>query len=107
MERYRIEVGHIHDVQPKNIVGAIANEAGVDSAFIGRIEIFDDYSNVDLPAGMPDEVFNMLRKVWVMGQQLKITRQDGSSTDFDETPRKRRSERPGKSRKRSNKRKRR
>ena len=74
MERFRIEVGHMHKVMPGNIVGAIANEAGIDSKHIGRINIFDDYSTVDLPADMPQEVFNDLRQVWVAGQTLKISR---------------------------------
>ena len=74
MERYRIEVGHKHKVKPGNIVGAIANEVGIDSQFIGRIAIHDDYSLVDLPEGMPKETFNSLKKVWVSGQQLNITR---------------------------------
>ena len=74
MERYRIEVGHNHDVLPGNIVGAIANEAGMDSQYIGRISIYDDHSLVDLPAGMPKEVFNLLKNVWVSGQKLKISR---------------------------------
>ena len=74
MERFRIEVGHDHKVKPGNIVGAIANEAGIDSQFIGRIDIHDDYSLVDLPSGMPKELFNSLKKVWVSGQQLKISR---------------------------------
>ena len=74
MDRYRIEVGHKHKVKPDNIVGAIANEAGMDSQFIGRIDIHDDYSLVDLPEGMPKDVFLDLKKVWVSGQQLNITR---------------------------------
>ena len=74
METYRIEVGHDHDVQPGNIVGAIANEAGLDSGNIGRIDIHDDYSLVDLPEGMPKEVYTDLRKTWVAGQKLNITR---------------------------------
>ena len=74
MERFRIAVGHNQNVKPGNIVGAIANEAGIDSQFIGRIDIHDDYSLVDLPEGMPKEVFNDLKKTWVVGQQLKITR---------------------------------
>lgn len=74
MERYRIEVGHNHKVKPGNIVGAIANEAGLDSHNIGRIDIYDDYSLVDLPKGMPSEIFYELKKVWVSGQQLKISR---------------------------------
>jgi len=74
MARFRIEVGHNHKVQPGNIVGAIANEAGLDSKYIGRINIFDDFASVDLPDEMPDEVFNHLQKVRVAGQQLKISR---------------------------------
>jgi ATP-dependent RNA helicase DeaD len=74
MERFRIEVGHNHNVMPGNIVGAIANEAGIESQYIGRINIYDDYSVIDLPEGMPKEIFNELKKVWVVGQQLKISR---------------------------------
>ena len=73
MKRYRIEVGHNHKVKPGNIVGAIANEAGIDSQHIGRINIHDDYSLIDLPEGMPKAIFNDLKKVWVSGQQLKIS----------------------------------
>lgn len=73
-ETYRIEVGHAHQVKPGNIVGAIANEAGIDSAQIGRIEIFDDFSTVDLPQGMPSETFFALKKVWVSGRQMQISK---------------------------------
>ena len=76
MKRYRIEVGHNHEVKPGNIVGAIANEAGIDSQYIGRINIFDDYSVIDLPDGMPKAVFDSLKYVWVAGQQLKISHLD-------------------------------
>ena len=71
--RYRLEVGNEHRVQPGNIVGAIANEAGIDSAHIGRISIFDDYSTVDLPEGMPPDTFEHLRKTWVCGRKLAIS----------------------------------
>ncbi len=74
MQRYRIEVGRTHGVQVKNIVGAIANEAGVESRNIGQISLYDDYSTVDLPEGMPKEIFQHLRKVWVCGQQMRISR---------------------------------
>lgn len=74
MERYRIEVGHEHGVKPGNIVGAIANEAEIDAEYIGRIEIYPDHSTVDLPDGMPKEVFDHLKSVWVSGQKLKISR---------------------------------
>jgi len=74
MERYRIEVGYKHEVKPGNIVGAIANEAGIDSQYIGRINIHDDFSLVDLPEDMPKELFKSLKYVWVSGQQLQISR---------------------------------
>ena len=73
MERFRIEVGHNHDVKPNNIVGTIANEAGLDSQHIGRINIYDDFSVIDLPEGMPKDVFSDLKKVWVAGKQLHIS----------------------------------
>jgi ATP-dependent RNA helicase DeaD len=76
MERYRIEVGASHGVKPGNIVGAIANEAELDSEHIGRVEIFDHYSTVELPEGMPREIFRHLKKVWVSGQRLQISRID-------------------------------
>ncbi|MET0117858.1 MAG: DEAD/DEAH box helicase [Sedimenticola sp.] len=76
MERFRIEVGHNHEVKPGNIVGAIANEAGLDSQYIGHIRIFDDHSLVDLPEGMPKDIFQDLKKTWVCGQKLNISRLD-------------------------------
>ena len=81
LETFRIEVGHDHGVKPGNIVGAIANEAGLDSKHIGRVDIQGDHSYVDLPAGMPTEIFKHLKKVWVSGQQLRITR-GGEEPDF-------------------------
>jgi ATP-dependent RNA helicase DeaD len=72
-QRYRIEVGHNHEVKPGNIVGAIASEAGLDGKYIGHIKIFDDHSLVDLPEGMPKEVFKDLKKTRVAGQPLNIS----------------------------------
>ncbi|MEO1925522.1 MAG: DEAD/DEAH box helicase, partial [Gammaproteobacteria bacterium] len=57
MERFRIEVGTDHDVQINNIVGAIANEAGVDGQNIRNVTIHDKYATVDLPLGMPRDLF--------------------------------------------------
>ena len=74
MDCYRIEVGRTHGVKPGNIVGAIANEAGLDSQYIGEIEIQDDFSTVFLPEGMPKEIFNDLKAVRVSGQRLRISR---------------------------------
>ena len=74
MERFRIEVGYRHGAKPGNIVGAIANEAGLDSQHIGHIDIHTEHSTVDLPLGMPKEVFQDLRKIRVCGQRLDISR---------------------------------
>ena len=81
METFRIEVGHAHGVQPGNIVGAIANEADLESRYIGRIDIRDDYSLVDLPEGMPRELMEHLKKVRIAGQALRI--QHASPGDAD------------------------
>lgn len=73
-ERFRIEVGHEHGVKPGNIVGAISNEAELDSEHIGRIIINDDHSTVDLPEGMPKELFKHLKGIWISGQRMQISR---------------------------------
>ncbi|HEY4291617.1 DEAD/DEAH box helicase [Luteibacter sp.] len=83
---YRIEVGHEHGVKPGNIVGAIANEGGVEAKFIGRVSIRDDYSLIDLPDGMPAETFTHLKKVWVAQQQLKIREWDGTEAPQSGAP---------------------
>ncbi|MFM8936521.1 MAG: DEAD/DEAH box helicase [Vulcanococcus sp.] len=75
MDRYRVEVGWRDRVKPGNIVGAIANEAGLNGRSIGRIQIFDSHSLVDLPKGMPEEVFQGLRRLKVMNRELQISRQ--------------------------------
>ncbi|GAB1595736.1 DEAD/DEAH box helicase [Lysobacter claricitrinus] len=77
METFRIEVGHVHGVKPGNIVGAIANEADLESRFIGRIDIRDNFTLIDLPGGMPNETMEHLKRVRVAGQQLKIRRDEG------------------------------
>ena len=82
-DRFRIEVGHNHDVKPGNIVGAIANEADLDSKYIGRINIFDDYRLVDLPENMPKELLNTLKQVRVAGQRMNISQVGGRKAEAD------------------------
>jgi len=99
-QTYRVEVGEVHGVKPSNIVGAIANEAGLDGKYIGRVVINSDHSFVDLPGDMPKEIFRSLQKVRVAGQQLQISlalrtqaeklrRQHGPSDKRRKPPRKR------------------
>ena len=96
MERYRLEVGHNHDVMPGNIVGAIANEVDIESKFIGRINIHDEYSLVDLPAKMPSEMLEDLKKVWVAGQQLRISLFDKDKDSWKDNKGKSEPRSPGK-----------
>ena len=74
METYRIEVGATHGIKPSNVVGAIANESGIEGVHIGRVDIRDDHSFVDLPEGMPKPVFKLLQKVLVAGRELRIAK---------------------------------
>lgn len=78
METYRIEVGRNHRVQPGNIVGAIANEAGIRSDAIGKIRIFDRFSTVDLQVGFPQTMLETLQNVFVAGRKLQISQMDNS-----------------------------
>jgi ATP-dependent RNA helicase DeaD len=74
MERYRLEVGQSHGVKAGNIVGAIANEIGIDSEFINQVNIQDDFSTVDLPEDMPKAIFNTLKKIRISGQPINASK---------------------------------
>ena len=73
MVTYRLEVGNNDGITPSNIVGAIANEADISSRYIGSIKLHDDYSTVDLPEGMPDELLAHLKKVRVCAKPMRMT----------------------------------
>lgn len=102
-EMFRIAVGHEHGVEPSNIVGAIANEAGIDAQHIGHISIFDGHSEVELPKGMPREIFEDLKKVWVCGQKLNIARVDSGSDSKPREPSKRPNSNPNSNKKQNKK----
>ena len=72
MQAYRIEVGREHGVSPRDIVGAIANEANISSKYIGNIKLCPTFSVVELPADMPADVQEALKKTKVRNQQLDI-----------------------------------
>jgi len=77
-ERFRLEVGSSHGVQASHIVGAIANEAGLSGEYIGRVDIHEDYSTVDLPEGMPKHIFGDLQKTHVCGHPMNISKMGGA-----------------------------
>jgi ATP-dependent RNA helicase DeaD len=74
MERFRIEVGKRHGAKPGDIVGAIANEVGIESCYIGEINMRGEFSTVDLPSGMPKDLYNQLKAVRVRQQPLRISK---------------------------------
>ena len=69
--RYRIEVGKNQGALPKEIVGAIANEGGIDGKLIGQNNLFDDYSTVELPE-LPADALDVLKRTRVRQFALKI-----------------------------------
>lgn len=87
LQKYRIEVGKSHGVLPKEIVGAIANEGGIEGKMIGQINLFDEYSTVELPE-LPDALLNKLQKTRVRQRVLLIKPDDGSSPSPAPRPRK-------------------
>lgn len=89
MAKYRIEVGRVHGVRPGNIVGAIANEAGLNGSQIGGIDIQTNFTTVDLPQDLPDELIQGLRQLRVAGQPLRISKWDrgGANSELEEKPR--------------------
>ena len=76
-QSYKLEVGEYHGVQKGDIVGAIANEVGLDPRNMGKIRMFKDHTFIDLPADMPREIFETLKTVWVQGHQLNISKDKG------------------------------
>jgi len=74
MERFRVEVGTDHGAEIANIVGAIANEADIRAEYIGRVDMQGDHSIIELPEGMPKFMLKELRRVWVAGRQLGLSR---------------------------------
>jgi len=95
LERFRIEAGNSHGVKPGNIVGAIANEADINSKFIGRISIYDDYSTVDLPFGMPAKTLNLLKNARVGSRLMRLQRVENDAKGSNQAPQQNRPKRKG------------
>ncbi|OOF50252.1 DEAD/DEAH box helicase [Rodentibacter trehalosifermentans] len=73
MDLYRIEVGRMDGVEVRHIVGAIANEGDINSRYIGHIKLYDDYSTVELPQGMPKELLQQFGKTRVLNKQMQMS----------------------------------
>ena len=73
MTRYRVSVGHKDGVKPGQLVGALANEGGIEGARIGRIDIRNAFSVVELPSGLPSTILAKMARARVAGRPLEIS----------------------------------
>lgn len=74
MVRYRLEVGRVHQVTLEEIKKVLVEESGVDKNNINRVNIHDSYTIIELPAGMPPDIFQHLKSVEINQQKLNIMR---------------------------------
>lgn len=72
MQVYRIAVGKRNHVRPGAIVGAIANEGGLNSQDFGRIDIRVDHTLVELPANLSQKVLDNLKYTRISGQLIHV-----------------------------------
>jgi ATP-dependent RNA helicase DeaD len=77
MAQYRINVGRRHKIEPRQIVGAIANEGGLSRGDFGHIQIRPDFSLVELPAELPAEVWKKLESTRISGKLIELTEDKG------------------------------
>lgn len=82
MTKYRIDVGRNHGVQVKDIVGAFANETGLQSRYIGRIGLYEESSTIELPSGMPKATENLMQRIRIKGFAINLRRDGGSEKNF-------------------------
>lgn len=74
MDLYRIEIGREDGVEVRHIVGAIANEGDINSRYIGHIKLYDTYSTIELPQGMPNHlVQHFAQKSRVLNKQMQMS----------------------------------
>jgi ATP-dependent RNA helicase DeaD len=90
LAKYRIAVGRRHRVEPRQIVGALANEGGLKREDFGQIDIRPDFSLVELPADLPNEVLDRLSGTRISGRliELRLDRgAPGGRSDRERKPR--------------------
>lgn len=72
MERLFLNIGREHNVKPGDILGAIAGESGVSGRMIGSIEMYDNYTFVEVPADCTDEILEAMRNVRIRGKNIRM-----------------------------------
>ncbi len=84
MAQYRIEVGKRHKVEPRQIVGALANEGGLSRDDFGHIKILPEFSLVELPADLPGDVFSKLEHTRISGKLIELRADRGGASRRDD-----------------------
>ena len=74
MARLYIGAGRLAKVRPADLVGAIANEVGIDASAIGAIQIADRFSIVEVPDEIADDIIAALRETTIKGRQVLVRR---------------------------------
>ncbi|WP_136068753.1 DEAD/DEAH box helicase [Modicisalibacter radicis] len=92
MTRYRVSVGHKDGVKPGQLVGALANEGGIEGARIGRIDIRNAFSVVELPSSLPTSILAKMARARVAGQALEIAEDQGGPERSERPARRRNSD---------------
>jgi ATP-dependent RNA helicase DeaD len=77
MAKIYIGAGRQAGVRPQDLVGAIANEAGVAGALIGAIQIADRFSLVEVPEDVANEVIRALGNSTIRGKKVQVRRDKG------------------------------
>ena len=80
MATYRISVGKRHKVEPRQIVGAIANEGGLSRQDFGHIDILGDHSLVELPADLPGDAWTKLGGTRISGKLIELSLEHGDGS---------------------------
>ena len=70
MTRLYIDVGRDDGVRPADIVGAIANEAGIPGRAIGAIELFERFALVEVPGNLSEKVLRALKRTTIRGRKI-------------------------------------
>ncbi len=80
---YRLEIGRNHGIEPGNIVGALSNEGRIDSRLIGRINIFQHFSLIDLLAPIEPAQLKRIRDIKINSHPLLISIDTRGSSNQD------------------------
>jgi ATP-dependent RNA helicase DeaD len=72
MAKVYIGAGREAGIRPGDLVGAIANESGLNSNVIGAVEVMDRFSLVEVPEVLAREIIETLGRTRIKGQKVAV-----------------------------------